>query len=355
MYDSVQVVNTMPWRVFPLVRRSPVSWLVLSLALVGSFLAGQLLRNIGTSATPSLNVIDQALASSSTTNLIDTTEVGHEVSQIRSACGYALAIKKVYADPQQVVVAYVVTWPATAVLPTLVTGTAGQRPALEGSPGDRFSFAGYFVSPVHNNSQGQVLTFAVTTLKQHPAAVLPLTVTIPLRWSTTNGERRSSTSCGPSSGTGGTAPEMGGAATFAFNFDAPLTAMRTLSPNQVVRVGHVQVTIRRVEMTPINTRVYVAFRDEHDVASLPAEIVVPNQLRSKTTQEFLVSHDGKTWYPGRGPIKRQSDLWSYDFAAPFYGFRGIATFQVYTNARVDNPLDGDLEYEDPADFALDMR
>jgi len=301
-------------------KRGPM--LLLAAALVGLVIVG------GSAAYAGVPLIDQALSWFDTTAQQSTGhKLGQEVNLAQSACGYTMTIKRVYADANQVVVGYTLNGPADRTF----IGGFDVRPTLSDAHGRAVPWmSGSGTGATPSNETGNVVTFdasavvdAPSTLTLHLVAPTILTTErlgdTPAAASPCETYRPFKKDEAPASWDIAKTRWVTVAVPFTFDVTVPFIAGHAADVHQMVEVGGTAVTLERVVVTPIETRLYVR-------GVTPGTGFVVPQANAQLSVGDQTINSAVSILPTHG-------LAVYSFSTSLYHTRGEAT--VVVNPRPD--------------------
>lgn len=259
-------------------------------------------------------------------------KLGQEVNLSQTVCGFTMTIKRVYADANQIIVAYTI---AGQPQRTFTGGFLSRQAALTDAQGNAFPSMSAGGSGRELGEEAWVATFDAAVVQGTPSA-LQLHLVFP---SLTTIERLGDTapvtsSCEtyrqmtpdevPQGWTVTNAREVTINGPFAFDFTVPFIAGHVADLQQSSDVGGTTVTLERVVVTPIETRLYVR-------GVTPGTGQAGPQANAQLSVGDQIVNSGVSIPPANGVAV-------YSFATPLYSTRGEAT--VVIHPRPDFALPG---------------
>lgn len=284
---------------------------------------------------------------------IDGANLGQQVDYRQTINGYTVAVKRVYADPNRIIIGYVVEQPAAPqpgddskpggasntrsdAHPASEKLTTGEGVALQPMVG-----AG---SGVQGGEAGYVLTYDALALGD-PAAMpreVDLRFTLDLVTLRVEGAQPAPTTrqTGPDSWAVEAQPVRQDkvAGPFVFDLSIPMPQARIAEVGQTVESAGVSVTLERVVVTPAEARFYLRYAPPNGRTDL--EWVPVHSLRVNGLER------------GSGAItggnKLSSDRWYSSVLAPLYDEQGEWTFTI--NELVGMPDLNGVQFESDSEL-----
>jgi len=191
-------------------------------------------------------------------------QFGQTVNMSQSACGFTTTIQRIYADANDVVIGYTIKGPTARRF----IGGFNISPIVTDSQGITYPMLGGGGTGTFNNETGNVLNFDAGGTTNHPK-ILELHFTAPVITTTEQIDNLSHrfAACEtyrplrkdevPQSLDYTRMRAVTIQGPFTFDFTVPFSSGHEVDLKQVVESGGTKVTLERVVVTPIETRLYV--------------------------------------------------------------------------------------------------
>ncbi len=207
---------------------------------------------------------DQVLLHTGGGAVLVKDNLGARVSLTQRACGFALTVNRVYVDQQQAIVAYTASAPhGYAVTPLdaqdFMLFHAGTAPQLSDGQGHSFAYHGEggAMDTFGHNAEGHVIFFTPPA-GFDPGQAVHVHLSIPyVRMGMQSSHSRSHLpACVTLHQEPGAPPAVTVKGPFTYALTVPVPAAHVATVQRSVHVGGLTVRLTRLEITPLNTRVY---------------------------------------------------------------------------------------------------